>query len=149
MKTKTKKITLKSKSNRAKKYSEHYLALALMSVLLLEGALIGATTKTDWQSAAEIFDLSTNVSRTVSDLSAMFEPVVTAVEGVNEFYSQATTAAIPLLDLSQSDNDVMLVVSAINEFYARASIEMAIILDLSASASQIGNVAGLSIEVNQ
>lgn len=138
MKTKPKK--------KPKLYSQQYLGLALLILLLGESSLFAYTHEADWRQAAELFDLSQSVTETVSDLQTTFAPMVSAIEGVNDFYQQAVTAAWPLLDLSQANNEAIELIIAVNDFYQLASVQMAQLLDFSPAASLSGNVAGISIE---
>jgi hypothetical protein len=149
-----KKTKVKTKTNikkaKVKKYKVHHLGIILAAVLLLEGILIGATTKADWQKGSEILDISTAVVETMQDTAVTFQPMLDVALGINEFYQQSATEMAELLDLSDADmtNEIIIVYSGVDNFYAQASHEMEKLLDLSDSISYFPSVAGASITAN-
>ena len=145
-KTKSEKPAAGKKTVRAKSYESHYLALALIGFLLLEGTLFSITTTADWQRGAAVLDMSGAISQTVTDVQTVFEPITTAASGVVQFYSLATDQMTQLLDLSGADtfSDITMVTSGVTEFYSQAATQMAQLLDVSSVSSWPASVAGAS-----
>jgi len=136
---------MKSKKIKTKNYPAHYLALFLMTALLLQGFLMSSTSKSDWMSAAPLLDVSETVAAVVEDTSRVFAPVTETVAAVNKFYSLAANEAIVLLDMKDSFRDVNLAIEGVFAFYEEASIQMTYVLDVS-SVSALPAVAGAYIE---
>ncbi len=146
---KRKQTTKTKKSLRAKKYNQvFYLGLALAIVLILEGILIGATTKADWENGAAVLDISSSTSETLHDTGLVFQPMLDLVYDVHTFYELAATEMAKILDLSQSDfgSELAMVYDGVEQFYNQASDQMAMVLDLSSMPPLAGNVAGISIQ---
>ena len=146
--SKTKKQSVpKVKRQKIKHYESHYLALILVGFLLLEGLLGSTTTIKDWKQGVAVLDISSAVTQTMSDANIAIQPVLDAVEGVNEFYAQAATEMTALLDLSNSDNfsELEEITNGVFAFYHQASIEMANVLDVSDINTWPSRVAGASI----
>jgi hypothetical protein len=139
------KKTIKVSKPKVHKYPEHYLALVLIGFLLVEGILISSTGKADWARGAQLLDVSSAVSQTLSDTALVFQPMADTVAAVHEFYIQAATAMIPMLDISGSLSDAGIVFDGVNEFYQQAATEMTRVLDVSDVSMWPAKVAGASI----
>jgi hypothetical protein len=148
-KSKTKKSVSKpaTKVVRAKKYESHYLAIALIAFLLLEGIFITSTQAVDWQKGVTVLDISSSVSQTMSDLEVTLQPVIETASNVNQFYQIAATQMMWLLDLSSNNpiDQVAQVTNGVTEFYNQATIELAYLFDMSSAGSWVGNVSGASV----
>ncbi len=152
MKTKAKKKNKTTKTHarkaRPQKYESHYLVIVLVVFLLLEGVLVTSAQATDWQYGFQVLDMSSSVAQIATDLSVTFEPIINAVQGVDQFYQLAATQMTVLLDLSSIDpiGQIGMVTDGVYEFYQSAATEMAALLDLSAMGNPwSGNIAGVSV----
>jgi hypothetical protein len=146
-KSKTKKIKKSAPSvkkvSRKNNYEAHWLAIILIAFLLLEGFTLTSTTPADWQRGASVLDVSADVAVLMEDMSTTFEPIVSAIRGVDQFYKLSAVEMMKILDLSDSDPlaDVVLVIDGVHEFYDESSNQLAGLLDYSAG---FGSVAGAS-----
>lgn len=143
---KTKKIKKTNKKNqtaprkKVRSYEAHYLALALIAVLVVEGVAGTYISAADWKSGVAVLDFSSTMPQTLQQINYVFE-------GVNQFYQIAATEMIPVLDLSNNgpiDNGA-LVASSVYEFYQQSSNQMASLIDFSHTAAWHGSVAGISV----
>ena|SRR3989344_4813181 len=134
----------RSAKPRIKKYPSHYLGLALVALLLLEGILFNVATAADWRYGLELFDMSEAVAEVSQDLSDAVAPQVAVYHGVTDFYNQAADEITPMLDLSDSVQTVGQVWFGVSQFYEQASIELAQLLDVSDHWTQ-PRISGASI----
>lgn len=139
---------MKKNSKRSENHPPHYLALALIALLLIEGVIGTATSAADWQNGLSMLDVTSAVSEVSSDVAKTFEPMVETVLNINLFYGMSTNHMTELLDLSDYDlfEEVNNVVSGVNDFYDQASTQMIAILDFSSTSTWPARVAGVSIE---
>src|ERR1043166_395912 len=113
---------MKSKS-KIKKYPAHYLALALIGTLVLEGVLFNISTPADWQVGASVLDMSSAVLELGHDMTTFFQPLADTVSDVNLFYSLGADQMAQVLDMHESFSVVAIFYDGVNEFYERASVE--------------------------
>jgi len=146
-KTNTKKSIKVSSKPKQQKFESHYLAIVLISFLLLEGCLVTTTSTIDWQKGLAVLDVSEAVAQTNSDLAIILEPITDVINNVNQFYTLAATQMTQVLDLSEPDPiaDISLVTDGVNEFYQQAAVQLTELLDTSSWHSSSGDVAGISI----
>jgi|GEM_PF-2421056 hypothetical protein len=153
-KTKANKIKAAvPKRKKIRQYEAHYLPLALVALLLVEGFFGTAIHASDWKQGLAVLDISQTVAQTSSDVAMTLRPVGDGYNGVEQFYQVAATQMAQLLDLSQNNpiDQVALIGSSVNEFYQQAATQMASMLDFSANSSSSSNspwssrVAGSSI----
>lgn len=139
--------SLSKKAPQSRGYEAHYLAVILIAFLLLEGFLFTSTQSRDWQKGIQVLDMSSAVAQTTSDLRVVMQPIVDAVEGVNEFYQIAATEMMHVLDISGQNplEEVALVTEGVYDFYQSASQELTYLLDVSERSSWPARVAGVSV----
>jgi hypothetical protein len=144
-KTKSKRVSRKQ-TPKAKHYSVHLLVIAVALLITGETALAFNTNATDWKNGFAVLDVSEGVSSTIADVKFAAEPMVAAVQGVDEFYNQASIASTELLEDSSYGSDSLMFVFGVDNFYKSASAELANVLDLSNyTSSWPPQVAGASI----
>ncbi|HTL39587.1 MAG TPA: hypothetical protein VL306_02135 [Methylomirabilota bacterium] len=145
--TKTKKVSVsKTKKTKIKTYPSHYLAIAIIATLFVEGMLIGSAHAADWQQGSSILDMTAGISQTTQDTLDIFQPVIEVAQDVNEFYQQSATEMTKLLDLSGSVSDLSEATDGIAEFYNQAATQMTDLLDVSNVSTWPAIVSGISIE---
>lgn len=144
-----KKVKTKKTVKRSKKYPSHYLAVALLLSLVVEGIVFGSATPAGWRDAGKLLDMSGEVSQTVTDTAEFFQPIAYTVSAISQFYSLATDQMMILLDLSQSFSEAAIVYEGVGEFYQQASTQMAGLLDASHTSIWPGRLAGISITVQR
>ena len=127
-KTKVRRIMYKTA------YPAKALALVLGGIMFLEGMMFGITTGADLSAGIKVLDISSAVSTTQADLAWLAEPLMTTINGVNEFYVLASQQTIVLLQDNFFNNAATLIAD-VDKFYKVAADEMATALDISGTVS--------------
>ena len=137
---------MKTNKNKKAHYEVQYLAIILVTFLLIEVMLFSIAGPADWQAGADVLDMSEAVSLVATDLADVFEPITDTVANVNQFYQLAATAMTELLDMSGKNflSPVSTILIGVNDFYQQSADQMALLLDLSPKPVQ-PMVAGISI----
>jgi hypothetical protein len=106
------------------------LAIAVCSLLIIEGALFGMVSGNTVKNSFDIFDISKKFAKTQNNLAVFAEPFANTISSVQTFYILSAQEMQWMLGNNIIEHSISLV-EAVDKFYMIASYEMGNIFDLT------------------